>query len=478
MFAPTASPYAGFEGVEGFGMVSPMEAFDLQKALRASSAQAIPSSFAPGDAFALQPESLEQTLYNQSFDMSEIAFWKALDKVPAFELAEQYTRLESYGQGIGAFITQGELPPGDDSVYSRQMDIVKFMGTTRAVTHVMQNVRTHIGNAIAQETINGTMWLLERVERALFYGDSDLVPEEFDGIFKLLAASLPTTSIIDLRGKPMSQQKVEEGTHIARAYPNHGKPDTMWMSDGSLSDLAVSFYATQRSQLPASADGTIGFVVDRMRTNNGLVKFQSDIFIQPGREPIDAGVGEVGKRPGAFTIGTGAASSSSASKFISTDAGDYRYKVVARNRHGLSAPVSVNSGSAITVSAGDKVVFAINNNASPAATAYVIYRSDKNGAASTCKEMVQIAKTAGATTTFTDNNDDIPGTTKACLLEMTKRNISIKQLAPFTRVPLATIDLQTRWAQVLYLVLSLRTPRHNILYKNVGRIDGVLSPSI
>lgn len=476
MFSPSTNAFAHYEGVQGFGSVSPNEVFDLQKALRASSVQAIPGSAVPGDGFALQPESLERTLYNQSYKMEQIAFWKAIDKVPAFELVEQFSQLRSYGQGIGAFIQQGELPPNDDAVYSREFDVVKFMGTTRSVTHVMQTVRTHIGNAIAQETINGTMWLLERAERALFYGDDTLVPEEFPGIFTLLKRKAPAENIIDLRGKPMNQDKIEEGAHIIRAYPNHGTPTDVWMSDGALSDLARSFYVTQRSQLPASADGTIGFVVDKQRTQAGMVKFNSDVFIQPGREPIAAGVGEAAKRPGAPTLGTGAASSSATSQFVAADAGDYRYKVVARNRFGLSTPVEVNAGAAITVAAGDKVTFTITNSV-PAATCYIVYRSAKNGAATTCKEMLQIAAAAGAVT-FTDDNADLPGCTMACMLQQNRENLVIKQLAPFTRVPLATVDLSTRWAQILYLVLTLHTPRKNILYKNVGRIEGTLQPGI
>jgi hypothetical protein len=469
--------FADYEGVEGFGSVSTREIFDLQKALRAGASLTIPGTPVPGDGFTLKPESLEQTLYNVSFRMEHIQFWKGIDKIPAYNTVEEYSRLREYGNGLAAFIQEGELPPEDDATYSREFDVVKFLGTTRRVTHVMQTVRSHIGDVIAQETINGTMWLLERVERGLFYGDDSLVPEEFNGIFTLLQRLLPSENVVDMRGQPLSQDSIEEGAHIVRAAPNYGIPTDLWMSDGAYSDLARSFYPTQRSALPPSQDGTVGFVVEKMRTQAGLVRFNSDVFIQPGRAPVAAGVGDVSKRPAPPSVGVAAAvalGGGEVSFFAAADAGSYRYKVAARNRFGISVPVDVNAGAAIAVAANEKVTIPISNN-SPAATAYILYRSDRNGALIDAKEFMQVAATSG-TVTATDFNAELPGTTKACLLQQNRENLVIKQLAPFTRIPLATVDLSTRWAQVIYLALTLHSPRKNVLFKNIGRIAGTRSP--
>ncbi|MBT8428385.1 MAG: hypothetical protein KJN79_00590 [Gammaproteobacteria bacterium] len=54
---------------------------------------------------------------------------------------EEYNRLESYGEGVAAFISEGDLPTADDSTYSRQYTVIKYVGTTRAVTHVMSLIR-------------------------------------------------------------------------------------------------------------------------------------------------------------------------------------------------------------------------------------------------------------------------------------------------------------------------------------------------
>lgn len=471
--------FSDYEGVQGFGPASANQLNDLFKALRAGQQINPPASSVPGDGFTLKPESLDRTLKNITYRMDHIVFWRKLDKVPAYNTVEEYSRLREYGNGDSFFIKEGELPAEDDATYSREFNVVKYLGTTRRVTHVMQTVRSHIGNVIAQETTNGTMALLREVERKLFKGDEDLVPEEFDGIFTQLRKQLPSDNIIDLRGAPFSQERVEEASHIIRAAPNYGMPTDLYMSDGAYSDFAQLFYPTQRSQIPTpnAPDGMVGYQVSGMRTQAGPIRFNPDVFIEPGRPPFANGLGDATKRPGVPVTGASATAPAAGSLFGASDAGDYRYSVAARNRFGTSAAVDVDAGAAVAVAAGEDVQFDITPAAGPAPTAYVIYRTAKDGAAGSQVEMIQVPATGG-TQTFTDLNADLPGTTQACLLQGNRENIVVKQLAPFTRLPLATIDTSTRFAMVLYMVLTLHSPRKNVLFKNVGRRTGTASPNI
>lgn len=462
-----------YDGIEGFGSASAEEMQNLNKALRSGQDRNAPGTVVAGDGFTLKPESLDRTLKNVTYRMEHIQFWKFLDKTPAYNTVEEYSRLREYGNGVAAFIEEGELPAEDDATYSREFNIVKYMGTTRRITHVMQTVRTHIGSAVAQETVNGTMWLLRQVEKALFYADSSMVPAEFDGLFTQLEAQSP--NVVDMRGKPLNQDVIEEAAHVIRASPNYGIPTDLWMADGVYSDLARLFYPTQRSEIPTPAsagDGYVGFAVKGMRTQAGPIRFQPDVFIEPGRAPAAAGIGDIAKRPGLPTIGVAAAGApgpGEVSLFIAASE-DYRYRVVAKNRYGLSVPVDVNAGAAITVAAGQKVSFTITDG-SPLASCYVIYRTKANGLLVDAVEMITVKRT-GAVTAFGDLNKDLPGTTKAALLQGNRENIMVKQLAPFTRIPLATVDTSMRWSQVLYLTLTLHSPNKNVLFKNVGRIEG------
>ena len=39
------------------------------------------------------------------------------------------------------------------------------------------------------------------------------------------------------------------------------------------------------------------------------------------------------------------------------------------------------------------------------------------------------------------------------------------------KVPLATIDTSIRWMQLIYGTPKLYTPRHNVLFTNIGRAE-------
>jgi hypothetical protein len=50
--------------------------------------------------------------------------------------------------------------------------------------------------------------------------------------------------------------------------------------------------------------------------------------------------------------------------------------------------------------------------------------------------------------------------------------MSVKQLAPMIKIPLATIDSSIRWMQLLYIVAVLYSPQKNVVFKNIGRAAG------
>ena len=142
---------------------------------------------------------------------------------------------------------------------------------------------------------------------------------------------------------------------------------------------------------------------------------------------------------------------------------------MAGNRYGLSAPVDT---AGVAVAAGESVTFTVDEGAT-APTFYEIYRSDPDDVVGTAKLMTRVARTA-ASQVITDTNADIPGTSKGFVLQQNQRSMSVAQLLPMTRIPLATIDTSIRWAQVLYFALKIYSPARNIVVKNVGRAAGSL----
>lgn len=458
-----------YEGLEGFGASSAVEVNELRKALSAGQSVADPG-VAAGTGFPLRIESLEKTLKVVTYRMDDVRLWKNITKLPAYNTVEEYNRLREYGSGVAGFIAEGDAPASDDSTYSREFTIIKYMGTLRSVTHVMSLVRPAHGPVIAQETVNGTAWLLKQLEQKLFFGNATNVPVEWDGLQALITAGAPTANIIDLRGMPLSEDVLNDACLTVKTAPNYGRPTDLYCADGAYSDLAKSFYPAERIPLQPGGyqDGMVGLQIKGFHSMVGPVLFNPDVFIDFGTTPA-AATGDSTKRPSTPTEGAapsdGGAYVAGTGQFTAAWVGDYYYKVVAVNRYGKSAALSMTGPYTVvlvhytTMGVTEGVI---------APTCYEVYRSSKGGALTTCKLMFTTART-GATTTITDYNNFLPGMSTAFLIQQNIEYFSFKQLCPFVKIPLATVDTSIRWMQLLYGSPACYAPGKSVLFRNVGR---------
>jgi hypothetical protein len=297
------------------------------------------------------------------------------------------------------------------------------------------------GNVIALETMNKTMELLKNTENGLFFGDSNLIPEQWDGLERLITDGAPD-NVIDLRGAALTEEALND--MLLQIRDNFGMATDCYFSTGAFADLAKQVYDRQRFAY-APAPGVLGATITAFQGQHGRVNLHDHVFIQEGPVALAAGLGRAAARPltPTFTVDTVAAPDA-ASQFIAADAGTYEYRVVAGNRFGLSAPMDTLA--AVVVAAGDGVTFTLSDGGQ-GTTFYEIYRSAAGAAQATAQLMVRVART-GATQVVTDLNADIPGTSTGFVLMQNQRSFSWSQLLPMTRIPLAAIDTSIRWAQV------------------------------
>jgi hypothetical protein len=137
------------------------------------------------------------------------------------------------------------------------------------------------------------------------------------------------------------------------------------------------------------------------------------------------------------------------------------------------------------VSAGQAVTLTIARSAGQAETGYVIYRSRLNGGNvvsgtnvaglignqnSDFREIVRIPASGNSTTTWTDLNADVPGTTKAFGLNLRPSDTAVvwRQLLPMLKFGLYPTNAAViPWAQLLFGYLRLSKRRHLAVIKNV-----------
>tara|TARA_X000001388_G_scaffold5635_1_gene3663 strand:- start:5228 stop:6781 length:1554 start_codon:yes stop_codon:yes gene_type:complete len=505
--------WRNYEGMTGFGGNASQGDVDaLNKALDAGSQIDRPAAATAGDGFSLRVESLEQTLKNTTFRMEHIRLWKNLPKIPAYNTVEEYNQIQSYSNNqFSSFVTEGQLPVSTDATYRRQYAKIKFMGTQRSVSHVMSMVKPAHGNVIAQETIAGTMYLLEQLERHLFTGDSTMTAVnvasqaeglEFDGLERLISGSETSLSdhIIDLRGAPLTEDNIIDGALTISDAPAFGRPTHLFLNPKAHSDLAKSFFPKARYDVFQKQDnGIAGMTLGGVTTQAGVVALEPDVFLDegplvPGTAAADA-IGTSSSAGVAWTsptVGAVTTPVNAKSQFLAGtgdhDAGNYVYRVRAVNEFGASAGVDVNGGAAFAVAAGDEVTFTITAGGATIPRYYEIFRSKRGGTALFYIGRVQNNGAGGTgAVTFQDFNGvnistaagdncnatlRLPQSSNGFMLQVDPSNISFAQLAPMVKIPLATVDSSIRWMQLLYGAMKLYTPRHNVIYKNIGRAAG------
>ena len=449
-------------GVNGFGQGTQQEVDMLNKALEAGH-EVNPLSLEGGGAFRV--ESLENSLKVLTYGDQHIKFWKKIPKQKAFSTVEQYGQLLDYGRQQGAFVGEGVLPDSNDSTYTRKAAFVKFLGTTREVTHPMTLVNSAFGNVVARQNQDGILWLLKQLEQSLFWGDSKLGVGgteglEFDGINKMIDPE----NTINLKGTYLEEKHINWGAQMI--IQNYGTPTDLFLPFEVMAQFSQEFFPKERIIMPTASGYQAGVVVNKFMTHGGEVNFEPNIFLNKTR-PINPNASSF-KAPAVGTLGAVPVLNGTANTG-DFSAGVYKYKVTFNNVHGESIPS--NEGVITVATATDKGInLAITN---PASTAFPIeyirlYRTEKNGT-----QFYEVAKFAvasagsGAVTNYVDNGAVLANTYTAFMGEMGGDILAFKQLAPMMKMDLATLGPVIRWMVLMYGVPVIYAPKKWMRFTNI-----------
>lgn len=488
---PQYQPFAGVEagaGVPGQVMLmGPDQPFiftnlkDFHKAVTAG-AQVSPQGLTGGGALRLQ--SIEGTLLRTVQEQKHFVLFNRLEATNATATVDEFsikTRIGGY-PGSGFNTETGDIADTQGE-YERRIGIVKFLMTKREVSVVQESQKTLV-DTIADQKVDATVELKTTIEWGLIYGDSAVNPEEFDGFLKQVTASGASDLIKDARGQGLSMV-AQEVIDLAAAVAGYGKFGQITDAYCSLQVGAQEFDQkldpALRVALPGRGSETLklGTPVSGINTSHGVIGLHRDIFIQESEAPWEArsdmtalitasGLGAVTP-----VVASAVAASSATSQFLTAHAGTYYYGVEAINRKGRS---NTGVSGAVVVLAGDKVTVTITN-PNAGETGFVMHRSRRNGlnpntaqGKADLRQMVRIAKTAGVSTVFVDENADIPGTSPVLLMNLQPgdKAITMRRLLPMTMFPLYPTAKAVRpWAQLIFLYLRIAKPKQHAIIKNV-----------
>ena len=476
MINPSILPsLAGGQSVTGeMGMGDVAE---LRKALEAGYGTDV-SALTGGGALRIQ--SLEKTMLSTIQENKHFALFNELAKTNATATVDEWTEQSSVGGFLGGS-TNSELGviASAQGQYARRVGMVKYLMTRREVSFVT-TLQNALADAEAVEAQNGALQLLSDAEFLCWEGDDTVVPTEFAGIKAQIiggvtAGQVSGDNVLDAEGASLASiDLVSRAAAQIAGYGNFGTPTHIFMSQLTQSDFDTGLDPAFRVPLTDVPGGGIqlGSPVVGIRTSWGNIKTINDVFIRDERQmmPFEVDFPTVAAANNTFkpTIAVDASASDAASKFGATHVGNYYYLVTGVNAKGQSTGVI---SSQIAVGAGKKAVITITASAGGEETGYVIYRSRLNGtnAPADFRQVTRVAK-AGATTTFTDLNRKIPGTTTAYVLNMAPgaQAITWRQLLPMLKFPLyPTVSATIPWAQLMFGYLRIGKRKHHVVIENI-----------
>ena len=457
----------------------------------------------------LVPQSIEQVLASATFTMNDLKLWQMLPKVQVTNTLHEYAVINEHGLDLDPFISEGGGASSDfgtsQSSYERKSVKIKYMAERRQVSDVAGLVGI-IGanpNAIAEETERGTMSLLRKVESQLFHGNEDVNGKGFDGIIKQIART--SGALREDGSRPYSDNVKDHGginallptdlhNILGELYssPRFGRPDFIMMEprvyanlikqsvqDGRHDSMMLVNYGDRGVQTFGAGpnlhvmgpQGPVPIVSPTFLSN----QFAAPSAASSSATGLPSFSGTAGALGGAgvtFSIVRKAETVVGSSEFKAADAGAYIYKVVLVNSIGYSAPIQFP---AINIVADDVVEFKIvaNEFQNLADGSFRIYRSDKNGAASTCK-LVQEISFANAVALkgalalgWQDWGHNINGTSSVIFGQMTQDNIEFAKLLDFIRRPLAETSSAKQFLLMLFGSPVVKTPKKNYVLRNV-----------
>jgi len=468
-------------GASATGAMSFQGVTELRKALEAGYGTDVATLTGGG---ALRIQSLEKTMLSTIQENKHFALFNELAKTNATATVDEWTEQSGVGGFLGGSTnTETGTIAQALGTYTRRVGLVKYLMTRREVSFVA-TLQNAIVEAEATEAQNGALQLLTDAEFLAFEGDSTVVPTEFDGIKALIVGLGSVDHVIDAGGGSIANiLPINKAASTIAGYGNFGVPTHLFMSQLCQADFDNNLDPAFRVPLGLiPGDGIqIGSPVIGIRTSWGNIKTIPDVFIRDERQQmpfqVDYPAIAAANTFKPVSVTSEGDTSDASSAFASAHAGNYYWGVAGINSAGQSE-MTLTAQDAI--GAGKKGVLTITKSSVGTETGYAIYRSRKGGtnAPADMRFMGRVA-CAGATTTYTDLNRDMPGTSTAYVLNMTPGTMAItwRQLLPMLKFPLyPTVSAVVPWAQLMFGYLRIGKRKHHVIIKNIVPAGAVWKP--
>lgn len=476
-----AAPGGG-QALIGASQGGALESFqELQKALQASDYQTDVATLSGGGALGVQ--SLDKAMKTTIQENKHFVLFNRLASTNATNIVDEYTRQNGVGGFLGGSTnTQMGVVRSAQGEYSREVGLVKFLMSMRQVGYVL-TIGQNIAEPTAVEERNGALQLLTDANYLLYEGNAAASPTQYDGVFKIIddaiaAGEAPSDLVFDMDGVPLNSVEPFSAIGVAVSrFGSWGQSTDVFLPNSVQQDLNMGLDPAFR-WTNGGGDVKIGGHVSAIRLQSGPLTTQMDTFIHdenhPMVSPFEVAFSAIATANVAFKPVSiaGVAAPATGSKFGAARAGLYYYAVEAIGATGQGM-TALTKSTQVTIASGDAVTLTITQSAAQNESGYRIFRGRQDGTNNTPDfRLLAVVKRAGATTTYVDDNRNIPGTIKVPMLNMAPGADAIgwRQFQPMTKIQLpfgvGGVPVYS-WFQFLFGYLRVTKPKHHGYIKNV-----------
>jgi len=415
------------------GQVVPGGVFDqMQDLVKSFSGVGYQTPLTPasGESYSpLVPQFLEPEVKIATVELQdEIVLWNDLQKTPARQTIMEYNRLRRRGQGMQPFFAEGAAPGNTATTWDKQFVRVTYLGRRGEVSDVANQIglNGYVNQAaLAVERKMRTEDLLLAAEASLFNADADINPLAFNGLIKQIKSGGGYN--VDKGGAAVSFGDIMDYINTVASNENYtGKPTVVYADLETFGKLAKEAQESPtnyifRQGVNGNGNNTqMDFGIAAIRFFNprggGFLELKAAPRLKWAINPPTAAEGTVGTAVTVAVQPVDDGALSGTSQWLVGDAGTYYYKVVPVYKNGQGAAITT---SAVVIGAADKIKIEMNDASAQSNTDnplyyYDVFRSSKDGAATTAKRIAQVAV----------NTDGAASGTRIVDLNATKYNSS------------------------------------------------------
>jgi len=429
------------------------------------------------DAAALRRELLDNEVKMLAFQNTDFTIYPAIAKKQVNSTVEKYAVFNQHGRtGHSRFVREVGVASINDPNIRQKTVQMKFLSDTKQIS-IAAGLVNNIADPMTILTEDAISVLAKSIEWAIFYGDAALSVDpdlqaglEFDGLHKLIDQD---TNVLDLRGETLTEAVLNKAAVvIGKGY---GKATDAFMPIGVLGDFSNSFLGRQYVLQPATnADGmATGFSVTQFNSVRGPIRLHGSTIME-NDNMLDETRPQQPNAPLAPQSVVAAVKTGVAGKFTNYT-GAQNYKVVVSSDEAESVASDAVAATVANATDGVELTITLQPMYSAQPQFVSVYRQGKTTGQYYLIARVPMSKATGNVLVFTDKNEIIPETTDVFLGEMSGQVLSLLELLPMMRLPLAQMNATQTFSVLWYGALALYAPKKWVRIKNVKYIPAMAS---